>query len=256
MTRETNAPPLPAKLWLVRHGQSAGNVARDKAREAKAERIDIRHRDMDVPLSELGREQAAALGDWFAAQPAGDRPNLVLASPYLRARDTAQIVADRAGLSLGDGGFRLDERLREREFGVLDRLTNAGIRSQYPEQAAMRSSLGKFYYRPPGGESWCDVILRLRSIMNSLSVRHAGERVLIAAHQVVVLCLRYILEEMTEGEILAIDRAAEVPNASVTEYALDPSGRRLDLVRYNFTAPMERAGAAITAEPSRERRQA
>ncbi len=249
MTSNSAPSAPPSQLWLVRHGQSAGNVARDRARAARAERIDVGPRDMDVPLSELGREQAAALGDWFGALPRTGRPTLVLASPYLRARDTAEIVAARAGLSLHDGDFLLDERLREREFGVLDRLTNAGIRSIYPEQAELRASLGKFYYRPPGGESWCDVILRLRSLMTSLAMRPEGERVLVVAHQVVVLCLRYILEEMTEAEILAIDRSGEVANASVTEYALDDLTDRLSLVRYNFTPPRE----TVTVEPSHER---
>ena len=57
----------------------------------------------------------------------------------------------------------MDERLREKEFGILDGLTTLGIRNGFPEQADFRKILGKFYHRPPGGESWCDVILRLRS---------------------------------------------------------------------------------------------
>ena len=60
----------PEKLWLVRHGQSQGNVARDLADEAGHHEIGIDVRDVDVPLSALGEEQAAALGRWFAALPA------------------------------------------------------------------------------------------------------------------------------------------------------------------------------------------
>ena len=44
----------PERLWLVRHGQSQGNVARDAADEAGSHEIDIDVRDVDVPLSELG----------------------------------------------------------------------------------------------------------------------------------------------------------------------------------------------------------
>src|SRR3546814_7014487 len=59
----------PNQLIIVRHGQSAGNVARDAAHEAEEDRILLSIRDADVPLSDLGREQAAALGHWFAEQP-------------------------------------------------------------------------------------------------------------------------------------------------------------------------------------------
>ena len=59
----------PEHLWVVRHGQSAGNVARDAADAAGLSVIDIAERDVDVPLSALGEEQAAALGRWFAAMP-------------------------------------------------------------------------------------------------------------------------------------------------------------------------------------------
>ena len=79
----------PAKLWIVRHGQSAGNVARDAADAAGLGVIDIDIRDVDVPLSDLGREQARALGHWFAALPEDERPEVVFASPYVRARQTA-----------------------------------------------------------------------------------------------------------------------------------------------------------------------
>ena len=48
----------PDRLWLVRHGQSQGNVARDAAHEAGLDVIDLDLRDVDVPLSDLGHHQA------------------------------------------------------------------------------------------------------------------------------------------------------------------------------------------------------
>jgi len=67
----------PARLWVVRHGQSAGNVARDAAHAAGLPRIDLEARDVDVPLSELGQQQSTALGEWFSQQPVDLRPNVV-----------------------------------------------------------------------------------------------------------------------------------------------------------------------------------
>jgi len=242
----------PKRLWVVRHGQSAGNVARDLAEAGRLPRIDIADRDVDVPLSQQGEDQACALGHWFAAMAEAERPEVVLTSSYLRARRTADIMRDCGGFSSQARRPVPDERLREKEFGILDRMTRAGIEAQFPDQAEYRRLLGKFYHRPPGGESWCDVILRLRSALDTLSLHHAGKRVLIVTHQVVVLCLRYLLEELTETEILAIDSKGDVANCSVTEYLLDPSDGSngcLLLDRYNFTAQLERQGASVTREP-------
>jgi broad specificity phosphatase PhoE len=239
----------PDEILIVRHGQSAGNVARDEAVAAGHPVIQLASRDMDVPLSELGERQAQALGRWFAALPAESRPTVVLTSTYLRARDTARIVLETAGMLGGDPPVIQDERLREKEFGVLDRLTTAGVQERFPDQMEFRMALGKFYHRPPGGESWCDVILRLRSVVDTIAREYRGERVLIVAHQVVVLCFRYLLERMTEDQILAIDRAQDVANCSVTSYKYDPglgSHGKLVLDTYNFTAPLEEAGEEVT----------
>lgn len=242
----------PQRLWIVRHGESAGNVARARAQAAGLARIDIPERDVDVPLSERGEAQSRALGRWFARQPLDERPDVVLASPYARARTTARLIGEMGGFAPQAIHPTADERLREREFGILDRLTTGGIRELHPEQAEFRRSLGKFYHRPPGGESWCDVILRLRSALDTISLHYADRRVLIVGHQVVVLCLRYLLEDLTEERLLAIDAQGDVVNCGVTEYELDPHvapDGALRLVRYNFAAPIEEAGAEVTSAP-------
>lgn len=244
----------PKRLWIVRHAESAGNIARQAALAAGRLEIDIEPRDIDVPLSPCGEQQALALGHWFARRADEHRPNIILASPAERTRRTAALIADAGGVAEG-AMLRLDERVREKELGALDRLTKRGIVERFPDEAAARRRLGKFYYRPPGGESWCDVILRLRSLLNTVSLHHGGERVLVVCHQVVVLCARYLLEELTEEEILAIDRAGEVANCSVTEYEFDPDqGPRggLSLRRYNYVVPLEAEGVPVTAEPPAE----
>jgi len=240
----------PKQIWIVRHGESAGNVARDAADLAGHARIEINERDVDVPLSALGEQQADALGSWFGSLPATEQPDVIVASPYKRALRTADIIAQqitaRPGLSVST-----DERLREKEFGVLDRLTRRGIEELHPDQAEFRRILGKFYHRPPAGESWCDVILRLRSMLDTISLHYADQRVLIVAHQVVVLCMRYIIENLSEEQILEIDRQGDVSNCGVTEYTAEADkevGGGLVLTRYNFVAPLVEAGAPVTAE--------
>jgi 2,3-bisphosphoglycerate-dependent phosphoglycerate mutase len=215
----------PARLDLIRHGESAGNVANDQAHAQKLERLDLATRDMDVPLSRRGEQQANALGDWFANQ----RPDLIVTSPYRRAVDTARIALRAARR---DDNVQLDERLREREFGILDRLTRAGIEARYPEQAAARTFLGKMYHRPPGGESWVDVAARVRMFYSDLRLDHAREHVVVVAHQAVILLFRFVLEDLTEDELFAIDDAGDIANTAITTYVGD-GDTRPSLVTYN-----------------------
>lgn len=235
------ARPGPAVLWVVRHGESAGNLARDRAEAARLDRIELEHRDVDVPLSEGGNRQAAALGRRLAEL---DQPPTVLwVSPYVRAQQTARTALETAGLTLPTV---VDERLREREFGVLDGLTRQGITSLYPEESERRAAIGKFYHRPPGGESWTDVLLRLRGALTDLAVTAHEERVLLVAHQVVVLLVRYVLEGMTEQEVLAVDREGDVANCGITTYVWE-QGTPV-LAAWNEVGHLEDADAEVTAE--------
>jgi probable phosphoglycerate mutase len=233
----------PAALWLVRHGQSEGNVIRAAA-AADAEVLDIPDRDMDVPLSELGHRQAAAFGAWLRERETGQRPDVVVSSPYRRAADTATAV-----MAAGDlpGELVLDERLRERDLGMMDLLTTKGFAARFPDEAAHRLRLGKFYYRPPGGESWVDVALRCRSLLDSLAREHAGRRVLLVTHEVVIIMIRYVLEHLEERGALALSTDHAIANCSLTAYAAGEDGRlRPDAV--DWTVPLEDTGVPVTAE--------
>ena len=141
----------PKRIWLVRHGESAGNVASGIAQSWGELKVDVAERDVDVPLSNAGIEQSRALGRWFAQLATDERPDVVLTSPYLRARQTADLIREARGLAQDTLAPVRDERLREREFGILDRLTPSGVRELHPEQAELRRVIGKFYHRPPGG---------------------------------------------------------------------------------------------------------
>jgi broad specificity phosphatase PhoE len=235
--------PGPQVVWLVRHGESMGNVADAQAHQSKAGRLNLDVRDPDVPLSDTGRAQAEALGKWLAEQPEGERPTAVLSSPFNRALTTAQLATGNLGIRV-----RTDERLRERDFGAFDRMTGAGIREQFPEEAERRDLLGKFYYRPPGGESWADVALRIRSVLATEGLRYDCERLLIVAHQAVIMVFRYVLEELTEQELLAVDREERVANASLTRYDRDADGN-LSLTSFNEVEHLEDEDEEVTEEP-------
>lgn len=86
------------ELLVVRHGESQGNVARETAESDGAEVIEI-GRDADVELSDLGKQQASAVGRWLRGLPVSGRPVAAWSSPYLRAAHTAEIALGEAGLT-------------------------------------------------------------------------------------------------------------------------------------------------------------
>ena len=232
----------PDALWLVRHGESIGNAASARAWAEGRETIDVAERDADVDLTERGEEQARTLGRYLASLPVSERPTHALVSPYLRARHTARLALDPLG-GTDAVGWHIDERLRDRELGVLDRLTAKGIEVRHPAEAAARARLGKFYHRPAGGESWADVLLRLRGVLTTLRADHAGQRVVIFAHDIVVLLFRYLIEDLDEQRVLAIARDTAVINCGVTHYDRDGDG---DLVLRRYNAVIGADGKVAT----------
>ncbi|QWZ08664.1 histidine phosphatase family protein [Nocardioides panacis] len=233
----------PSRMVLVRHGESIGNVADNEARERHADRLDLTVRDADVELSATGEDQAEALGRYLHGLADDQRPTLVLTSPYERAAATA-------GRALVDSGLEVvtDERLRERDLGQLDGLTGDGIRNFFADEAERRKKVGKFYYQPPGGESWADVVLRVRSLLSDLRHGFDAERLWIFTHQAVIMSFRYVLEGVSESELLAIDRTSPIPNCSLTTY--ERSGGTFRLLGFADTEPLDRNRAPVTAEPS------
>lgn len=213
---------LPAmtarRLVLIRHGESTANVAASAADAAGLETITVETRDADVPLSPLGEQQAAALGPRLTAELDGrsDRAR-VYSSPYRRAIHTAR-------LALGDRvPMTIDERLRDRELGILDTLTARGVDTRLPAEAARRRWLGKFYYRPPGGEAWTDVALRIRSFARDLD--WTDERpIVVFAHDAVVSVFLYVFLGLTEAELTEFLVTRVVGNASITSLVQGPDG--------------------------------
>ena len=230
-----------AELILIRHGESMGNAAAAAANAAQAEVIVIDQRDADVPLSPAGLQQAQALGTGLQEALADQRPTTIWSSPYIRAVQTAEVALEVAGLSLP---IAVDERLRDRELGVLDLLTTIGVANRFALEAERRRWLGKFYHRPPGGESWADVVLRIRSFLRDLDDVPNGTRAVIICHDALVQLFRYVCERLNEQQVLQIGASDPVKNVSLTQFERTDGGWQL--LRYNDVTHLERAGAPIT----------
>ena len=128
---------------------------------------------------------------------------------------------------------------------MLDLLTTKGVANRYPLEAERRRWLGKFYHRPPGGESWADVVLRVRSFVRDLDAVPDGTRVLVVCHDALVLTFRYVCEGFDEAQILAIGAETPVLNVSITQLVReqDLSWR---LERFNDVRHLEDADIPVT----------
>jgi probable phosphoglycerate mutase len=203
-------------------------VAFPRADEQNLLESGLSGRDTDVELTELGVQQAKAVGQWLAALPGSELPQVVITSPYRRARETWRIAAE--GLGLPAPGT--DDRLVDRLTGELEMLTRAAIRQRFPGEEARLQEAGEYHYRPPGGETFEDIAKRLASFLDDLNRAHAGKRVLVVAHDSVVLVMRYVIEGLDWTRVAAIvAEAGQVRNASITSFK--ESSGRLVLDRYN-----------------------
>jgi broad specificity phosphatase PhoE len=169
-------------------------------------------------------------------------PDVILSSPYARAIQTAMALLEGTDPAME---IIQDERLRERDLGMMDLLTTKGFAARFPQEAAHRIRLGKFYYRPPGGESWTDVALRCRSLLDSLTREHPDQRILLITHEVVIIMIRYILERLDEDAALAISRNASIANCSITAYRRGEDGA-LVAHAVDWTAPLEETRVPVT----------
>jgi 2,3-bisphosphoglycerate-dependent phosphoglycerate mutase len=177
----------PLRIFLVRHGESLGNLDRH-----------IYHQlpDHRVPLSPEGQHQATAAGaflrDWLTANPPTGRCRLHF-SPYLRTRDTADAMLKVLGRR-EQGGLVDDSaanlHLIEQRFGLFDGLWEDQMETQLPMEYAhyqrTRHHAGRFWAMMPEGDSPYDVALRVHQCFGGIHRdAEAGFRdVIVVAHGV------------------------------------------------------------------------
>ncbi|WP_144711401.1 histidine phosphatase family protein [Curtobacterium pusillum] len=239
------------EIWLVRHGESEANVAAARAEAAGDDVIDAGHRDADVPLSPLGEDQSRALGNELASRGVDDVPVALWVSPYLRAQQTIGIALAEGGLT--EPARRVDERLRDRELGVLDLLTRQGVRNRYPDEERRREWLGKYYHRPAGGESWADVMLRLRSLLADVDRLPDTERLVVAAHDAIVMLTVAVCLDLDEPTLMEFARTHTVANASLTRLRRDAVGAPWTLEEFSAVEHIAEDPDAEVTEHSGEK---
>lgn len=209
---------MPKNLFLVRHGESEGNLVRKKFEESgdqnhfSEEFLDIH--ESQYELTKLGIKQAKKAGQWLRDNKFlhFDR---MLVSNNVRAQQTA------ACLKLHNSKWMEDFNLRERDGGLFNWITPSERDELYKHEQKFYNRQ-PFLHRPPQGESLADVALRIKVVLDTLARECDGKNVIIVCHGHVMRVFRMILERMALLEInsylLSKERFARVPNCSIIHY--------------------------------------
>jgi len=186
------------RVIAIRHGETAWNV-------------DTRIQgQLDIPLNDTGRWQAARLARALADEPL----QAVYASDLGRAHTTAQAVAAAAGLEV-----IADTGLRERGFGIFEGLTFREIEQRWPEQSA-RWRRRDPHFGPEGGETLAGFYARCVAAATRLAAAHPGQTIALVAHGGVLDCL-YRAGSRIE---LQAPRTWQLGNAGINRLLYTPEG--------------------------------
>ncbi|HTP60474.1 MAG TPA: histidine phosphatase family protein [Burkholderiales bacterium] len=204
---------MNTRLCVVRHGETAWNAE---------------HRvqgQLDVPLNAIGQAQAEA-----TAKVLGEEKfSAIYSSDLARAQQTAQPAARLLAMSVA-----LDRDLRERHYGIFERLTYAEVKQKFPGDYA------RFEAREPGydfrtGESLSAFSERSIAAISRIADRHAGESVLVFTHGGVL----DMLQRFITGSELSTQRGFGIPNAGLNRIEL--VGRRWQIRAWADTAHLDDA---------------
>ena len=188
---------MSTSILLIRHGETPWN----------AERRLQGH--IDIPLSDTGLQQAAALGQALAGEPLA----AILSSDLRRAQQTAQAVAD-----LQDLPVQTDALLRERCYGAFEGLLYADIAARYPHEYAQWQSRQIDAVMPSGereAESFRQFYARANAAIARWAAHYDGQTIAIVAHGGVLECAY----RAAVGMRLDSPRDFPVINASVNRFS-------------------------------------
>ncbi|KAG2769433.1 hypothetical protein PC129_g10647 [Phytophthora cactorum] len=215
----SNSDRLPrlSDLVLIRHGESEGNVARQRSLAGDHSLFagEFKHRhSSNWRLTDRGRRQAAAAGDWLKRNKFAhfDR---YLVSEYLRAMETA------GRMGLPGARWYAEMLIRERDWGAMD-LMSEQERFVKMQDELKRRELNRFYYAPPGGESLAAVAQRADRLLGILNHECHGKRAIVVAHGEVIWAMRTRLERMSQDTFIELQESGrmvdQIHNGHILHY--------------------------------------
>ena len=190
--------PQLTRMCIVRHGETAWNAE---------------HRvqgQLDVPLNAIGQAQAQATSNVLSLE----KFDVIYASDLSRTQQTAQPTASALGMQV-----RIEKDLRERHYGIFERLTYAEVKVKFPEDYA------RFEARDPdyafrSGESLRDFSARSISVVSRIVNQHKDQNILVFTHGGVL----DKLYRFVTGMPLTAPRDYGIPNAGLNRIEITAAG--------------------------------
>lgn len=171
------------KIYIIRHGQSEDNIA------------GILGGNRDSSLTELGMKQAESA----ASQILDKGISLIYSSPLRRALTTANIIAAILGIK----DIIPDERLRERDFGILTGKPYSDIEEL--ASGIIQTEKIRYFLNAPQAESFPDTYLRGQEFIREIIDRHTDDNILIVTHGDIGQMIRAAYSKITWEEGLCMD---------------------------------------------------
>lgn len=218
---------LPLNLVLVRHGQSEGNAAKRLSEggdhTAYSPEFRMRHTS-GFRLTAQGRSQARRAGTWMRLNGL-DSFDRFMVSSYVRAKETAGL------LDLPQADWMLDSYLTERNWGDVDNLPEDERNARFGEALAKQIS-APFFWRPPNGESFHDLCLRVDRVLDTLHRECSNQNVVLVCHGEVMRAFQVRLERLTPEQfkqrVLSDEYWERIHNCQITHYTrVEPSSGRV-----------------------------
>lgn len=186
------------KFYLMRHGESEANVDHT---------LYQRKLDEKIELTKEGIEQAKEAGRFLSKQFSGDKVR-IWTSPFLRAKQTTDIIYDIMSLSdVEEIDVEESIFLSEQQFGLFSGLTKEQTEEIHPEESEefykFFNSGGKFWARPPGGESMFDTSIRVKLVLNDIKSKNRSEEFsnLMVCHGTIIRVMRMLLTKKSIEEL-------------------------------------------------------
>ena len=212
--RGWGGPGTATTLVVVRHGVTT---------HTSAKRFSGGLGGDNPPLSDEGRDQVAAVGEWL--QPMAERVDAVVASPVRRTRESAEILGTALGVEVAE-----EPGFAEMEFGHWDGLTFAEVGEQHGDE--LSAWLGSLDAAPTGGESFRTVQARVLAGLDRVLSEHAGGTVVVVSH---VTPIKTLVAHALDAPLEAVFKMELTP-ASVTVLSWYDDGRA-SLRLYNALPP-------------------
>jgi probable phosphoglycerate mutase len=191
-------PEVPTFVYMVRHGETILTPDRKFSGLGGS----------NPPLTDVGLNQAERV----AVEIAKIQPDVIIASPLLRTKQTAEAIAKATSLKVVE-----DESWYECNFGHWDGLSIDEVKEKWPDDYT--SWISSSAFTPPGGESYDDLAARIEPAFDALAEKYPGQKVVVVTHNGVIKQIASLVIEGNANSLFHID----VSPCSISSFSIWPS---------------------------------